>query len=359
MFSSSFYTREKDKELIVFSTTPDLENLEIHLCGKRFTLGLVCSVEKERDPSIWCGRVPSLGICLVRPSISSCGSPRPVVVKDLASGRRRRRSPRRRVERLQPPPRVSLGSLIRPGYDGTTLIHKSDVSFYAYQILMGLSHVHEKGFVHNDLKPENILAFPAADGGRLFRLKLADFGVSTLAGKKDVTYYDDDEEEEEDDDDEEEPFCPHHCRGSLFYASPEYLATGKHNTGDDIWALGCIVLEMLTGEPAWLCKDSNDLIDQILYEKPEIPEEVPATARDFLSKCFLKREPWGEERWTARKLLKHPFVRDNKDVAACLAPMELGFEDGKRNPLLGCEEEEDDDEQWVSTEDLFLPFRSY
>ncbi|VFQ72901.1 unnamed protein product [Cuscuta campestris] len=258
---------------------------------------------------------------------------------------------------LEYAPAGSLGSLIRPGYDGTTLIQKSDVSFYAYQILMGLSHVHEKGFVHNDLKPENILVFPAADGGRLFRLKLADFGVSTLAGKKDVTYYDDDEEEE--DEEEEEPFCPHHCRGSLFYASPEYLATGKHNTGDDIWALGCIVLEMLTGEPAWLCRDSNDLIDQILYEKPGIPEEVPATARDFLSKCFLKREPWGEERWTARKLLQHPFVRDNKDVAACLAPMEIGFEDGKMNPFLGCEEEDDDDEHWVSTEDLFLPFRSY
>ncbi|RAL42110.1 hypothetical protein DM860_011893 [Cuscuta australis] len=58
----------------------DLENLEIHLCGKKFTLGLVCSVEKERDPSIWCGkefrRLGFVGAAidqlLRQPSISYC-----------------------------------------------------------------------------------------------------------------------------------------------------------------------------------------------------------------------------------------------------------------------------------------------
>ncbi|CAH9073872.1 unnamed protein product [Cuscuta europaea] len=256
---------------------------------------------------------------------------------------------------LEYAPAGSLGGLVTPSRSRKPRIEQSDVPFYAYQILLGLRYVHDKGFVHGDMKPDNVLAFPASSGK--FLLKLADFGVSTLAGNKDVTYYDEDGEEDDDDDeDDEEPWCPHYCRGSLVYAAPEYLATGIHNTSDDIWSLGCMVVEMLTGEPVWLCKDANDLVNQILDEKPEIPDEdVPEMARDFLNKCFYKKECGDiEERWTARMLLRHPFILNNKDVMACLVRSDDSDDEDALSSELG-----QSGAGWISTEDLFLPFVAY
>ncbi|XP_019173640.1 PREDICTED: mitogen-activated protein kinase kinase kinase 3-like [Ipomoea nil] len=237
---------------------------------------------------------------------------------------------------LEYAPAGNLHRLIYPGRCWDYKMAESDAAFYTYQILKGLLQLHDKGLVHCDLKPENILVFPGTREGK-FVLKLADFGVSTRAGKND---YDEDEDEGYDNG---EPFLPYHCRGSLVFASPDYLSSGIHRTLDDIWSLGCIVVEMLTGNPPWLCKSINDLISQIEYEKPAIPEDITKTAKDFLNKCFYKKENGDDERWTARRLLAHPFIRDNKLD---------GYEDGimlscPNNPLSY------DDNQWVSTKDLF------
>nr|GME04195.1 mitogen-activated protein kinase kinase kinase NPK1-like [Ipomoea batatas] len=240
---------------------------------------------------------------------------------------------------LEYAPTGSLDRLIYPRGCWDCKMAESDVAFYAYQILEGLLHIHDKGFVHSDLKPENILVFPTTREGK-FLLKRADFGVSRRAGKNDF-----DEDEEEDSD------GPNHCRGSLVFASPEYLSTGIHQTLDDIWSLGCIVVEMLMGQPPWLCKSMSDLIYQIQYEKPAIPEDISNKAKDFLNKCFYKKENGDDERWTARMLLTHPFIRDNEDAEI--------YEDGismlscPNNPL-----SYDDDNEWVSTKDLFFAISS-
>lgn len=53
-----------------------------------------------------------------------------------------------------------------------------EVGFYAYQLLKGIQHVHEKGWVHCDIKPANILIFDNAERGGMHKLKLVDFGFS-------------------------------------------------------------------------------------------------------------------------------------------------------------------------------------
>nr|GMD22915.1 mitogen-activated protein kinase kinase kinase NPK1-like [Ipomoea batatas] len=242
---------------------------------------------------------------------------------------------------LEYAPAGSLDRLIYPRGRWDCKMAESDVAFYAYQILKGLLHLHDKGFVHSDLKPENILVFPTIREGK-FLLKLADFGVSRRAGKNDF-------DEDEGEDDDGEPFCPHHCRGSLVFASPEYLSSGIHRTLDDIWSLGCIVVEMLMGQPPWLCGSTNDLIFQIKYEKPEIPEDIISSgAKDFLNKCFYKKEDGDDERWTARMLLKHRFVQDNMDAQSRYGGG-ISMLSCPNNPLSY------DDNQWVSTKDLFVP----
>lgn len=245
---------------------------------------------------------------------------------------------------LEYAPAGSLGRMIRPGrrWDDETV--ESDVKFYTFQILKGLLEIHNRGFVHADLKPDNILVFPTTPEGKLL-LKLADFGVSTRAGEKDKPYYCNEGDNDNEDDDDDEPFDPLYYRGSLVYVSPEYLNTGIHESLDDIWALGCTVIEMFTGYPPWLCQSSNDLIFQIQNDKPTIPEDISNMANDFLTKCFYRKDYGDDERWTAKMLLSHPFVQNNEDAVVLLERVPSR----PNNPL-----SYDGDDQWVSTKDMLL-----
>ncbi|KAF8393794.1 hypothetical protein HHK36_019992 [Tetracentron sinense] len=83
----------------------------------------------------------------------------------------------------------------------------------------------------------------------------------------------------------------------------------------DIWALGCVVTEMVTGRPTWDWgpdSDVKDLLFEIAYgdEMPKIPSDLSDNGKDFLDKCF-NRDSWLQ--WTAERLLNHPFVAEDDD----------------------------------------------
>ncbi|QHN96505.1 uncharacterized protein DS421_18g619080 [Arachis hypogaea] len=113
------------------------------------------------------------------------------------------------------------------------LIHKklllgTDVSVNAHVIVKGLSHIHRKGIVHCDLKLENIILFPSLDKeSTKYQLKIADFGLSkTKEEEADVEVW------------KSKP------RGMPSYLSLEEFSN-HIDAPMDIWALGCIVIEML------------------------------------------------------------------------------------------------------------------
>ncbi|KAG5245698.1 mitogen-activated protein kinase kinase kinase [Salix suchowensis] len=160
-----------------------------------------------------------------------------------------------------------------------------DVKDYARSILEGLRHIHSKGFVHCDLKLENILLFENEE------VKIADFGLAKKAGKAQGRA---------------------EIRGTPLYMAPESVNDNEYESGVDIWALGCVVIEMLTGKPAWNCQPGTNMFVLLIRigkgdESPQIPEELSQQGKDFLSKCFVK-DP--ARRWTAEMLLEHPFVAD-------------------------------------------------
>ncbi|KAJ8559990.1 hypothetical protein K7X08_004048 [Anisodus acutangulus] len=99
-------------------------------------------------------------------------------------------------------------------------------------------------------------------------------------------------------------------RGTPMYLSPEAVADNVQEFPADIWALGCIVLEMLTGKPPWNRKEDMDAEDVLRkigegHELPNIPGDLSKEVKDFLKGCFVRKPRY---RMTAEMLLIHLFV---------------------------------------------------
>ncbi|KAI4296208.1 hypothetical protein L6164_036184 [Bauhinia variegata] len=177
---------------------------------------------------------------------------------------------------------------------------ESQVRVFTRMLLRGLSRIHRMDFVHCDLKPDNVLVFPGTETASCYQLKIADFGsAKTLEEKRNFNA----------------GYWRGRFRGTPSYMSPESVAVGKIGPALDIWSLGCIVIEMITGLPPWtLCgsglqiKTEKDLKYRLVFDEkagPKIPEGVSKDCRDFLGKCLDRDSNW---RWTADMLLLHPFL---------------------------------------------------
>ncbi|XP_057452771.1 mitogen-activated protein kinase kinase kinase 20-like [Lotus japonicus] len=182
-------------------------------------------------------------------------------------------------------PYGSLGDFIRK-----RPIFEYEARVYTRMLLKGLSRIHRVGVVHCDLKPDNILIFPSSKGDIVkYQVKIADFGLSKTR----------------------EEVVNAECwdlnfRGTPLYMSPESVM-GQIESPLDIWSLGCIVIEMITGIPAWKnIQTSEEVMLKLAFftEQRMIPNGVSSDCRDFLSKCFMI-DP--NQRWAADMLLNHPF----------------------------------------------------
>ena len=190
----------------------------------------------------------------------------------------------------------SLGSRIRNS--GGVGLPENEVRCYTRDIVRGLCYIHGHGYVHCDIKPDNILLVPTCCNG--FRAKIGDFGLAKEA------YYDPADEDDEG--------CSG-VRGTFRYMSPELLTHNMQCWLSDIWALGCVVIEMITGKLVWSCEqfegsDMRDLLRRIAYspELPAFPSDISEQGRHFLESC-LHRDI--DERWSALMLLRHPFLSED------------------------------------------------
>ena len=161
---------------------------------------------------------------------------------------------------------------------------EEDARRFTRMLLEGLDFVHKKGIVHCDIKPQNILLAPDETGSLV--AKIADFGLAKS------TFRD----------------LEIGVRGTAMYLAPESIVDEIQLQPSDVWALGCVVLNMLTRRPTWklnLDEGIEDLWKQIASAIPSIPDGISHLAKDFLLKCFV-RNP--EERSSVGSLLYHPFV---------------------------------------------------
>ncbi|XP_066561613.1 mitogen-activated protein kinase 12b isoform X1 [Amia ocellicauda] len=123
------------------------------------------------------------------------------------------------------------------------------VQFLVYQILKGLKYIHSAGIIHRDLKPGNLAVNQDCE------LKILDFGLARQADSEMTGYV-----------------------VTRWYRAPEVILNWMHYTQTvDIWSVGCIMAEMISGKPLF---KGNDHLDQLT----EIMKITGTPTQEFISK---------------------------------------------------------------------------
>src|SRR5437667_152530 len=147
------------------------------------------------------------------------------------------------------------GETLRQRIAGTALAQRRAID-YALQIAHGLAAAHDKGIVHRDLKPENL--FVTRDG----RIKILDFGLAKLTGVAGSGQSQTDIPTRRVDTD------PGVVMGTVGYMSPEQVRGRPADHRSDIFSLGAILYEMLSGRRAFHGESAADTMSAILQEDP-------------------------------------------------------------------------------------------
>lgn len=152
--------------------------------------------------------------------------------------------------------------------------------FYAAEILLALEFLHSKHIVYRDLKPENVML--DAEG----HVKLTDFGLAKdLAECHGVTA----------------TFC-----GTDEYLAPEIILNKGYNESVDIWGLGILIYEMLTGWAPWQDDNRKMLFEKIVNSSLDLSHpNLSPNAQDLL-KNMLEKDVHKRIR-SPTDIKKHPF----------------------------------------------------
>ncbi|CAH0016201.1 unnamed protein product [Clonostachys rhizophaga] len=169
------------------------------------------------------------------------------------------------------------------------------IMVYALQLLEGLAYLHESGIAHRDIKPENILL----DHNGI--IKYVDFGAAKVIARQGRTLAAD-----------LHATKPNKSMtGTPMYMSPEVIKGENPGRAGavDIWSLGCVILEMVTGRRPWANLDNEWAIMYSIAQgnPPQLPstDQLSECGIDFLSRCFT-RDP--KTRASAVELLQHEWI---------------------------------------------------
>ncbi|XP_049571944.1 mitogen-activated protein kinase 13 isoform X5 [Orcinus orca] len=193
------------------------------------------------------------------------------------------------------------------------------IQYLVYQMLKGLKYIHSAGVIHRDLKPGNLAVNEDCE------LKILDFGLARQADAEMTGYV-----------------------VTRWYRAPEVILSWMHyNQTVDIWSVGCIMAEMLTGKTLFKGKDYLDQLTQILkvtgvpdaefvqklndkacfsvFQAKSYIQSLPQTPKKDFSQLFQHASPQAadllekmleldmDKRLTASQALTHPFFESCRD----------------------------------------------
>ncbi|CAD5116996.1 DgyrCDS5829 [Dimorphilus gyrociliatus] len=176
-------------------------------------------------------------------------------------------------------------------------LDEATTRFYTNKIVHAVAFLHENKIIHRDIKGDNIFLTKCG-------LKLGDFG-SAVKLREQKTKADDRSS----------------ARGTTIrFQPPEVVKNSslelRYRFAADIWSLGCVVTEMLTGKLPW--SELNIINEfQMMYhiatanQTPKVPENACDDLRKFLEHCF-EMDP--EKRATAEELLDETFIKVDSEI---------------------------------------------
>ena len=159
-------------------------------------------------------------------------------------------------------------------YDGETLSRRlergpvgvSEVLDFATQLASGLGRAHEAGIVHRDIKPANLIVTTRGE------LKILDFGIARVTGGGHTQ--------------------PTHPVGTVAYMSPEQTRGAVVDARSDVWSVGVVLFELLTGRSAFASASDGVTIHRIRHDDPDLNllqrDSIPPVLASLILRCLSK-----------------------------------------------------------------------
>ncbi|KAJ1638086.1 kinase-like domain-containing protein [Pavlovales sp. CCMP2436] len=162
-------------------------------------------------------------------------------------------------------------------------ISEAKIVLWIGHIALGLLHMHGRGILHRDLKTANIFLTPSGC------IKIGDFGISKLMADSDDG-------------------LAHTTTGTPLYMSPEILSGDAYGYASDVWGLGCVLVELMTGEYAFKADNFAQLyvnIDNVRLAN-KLPEVYSQELRSIVPRLLARDE---KNRFSLVQLLQQPIVK--------------------------------------------------
>jgi serine/threonine-protein kinase len=159
-----------------------------------------------------------------------------------------------------------------------------EASAFIVQILHALDHAHMRGVIHRDIKPQNIMIM---EGGFI---KVADFGIAKIPNAETVTMVD-------------------HAVGTIYYISPEQARGKKIDARSDLYSLGVMFYEMLTGSLPFMAESSYEIMNKHINTSPKPPKQyLPQlpTGVEQIILCAMEKDPTRRYQ-SASQMLRHIY----------------------------------------------------